>query len=516
MFVEPDKLLRSTRGTVKERPLPLLFHALFATRRTAALELKRQAFEKTLVFESGVPVGCHSNLVHESIGRYLVDRKAITEDVYLKVLATSARRELRFEKVLFEERLIDPAVLQHHQLANLAQKILDAFRWTDAQYRLVADVEIDPDAPRMNAPLMLYTAVCIAVPGPLVRALFPFPAFQRFALVGAPPVKLDDLKLAARDARLAAALAKRASLADLCAAAELDEESARRRLCAWSLLGLVDTAENVPEEKPAPPPPPPLSLPEAPPRPATRSSRDSLPVMESIPPIGRADPFAARAREAARRRRRVAILVACGVVLIAGAAVGLNRFLKPPEGPVDETQVVFEVAPRSKPVGTLLPRAEAVPLPAAPKGAKPYSHHPRELAISASGIALEPPEPLIGRNHQSSVEASRLLAVGKAAEAQEIFARLAREHPTEPRAPYGAALACYLVGKDDEARASNAKALELAAEFADAHLLAAYLDELAGKSAEAVLHYQAFLKAEPNSPRADDVRTLVDRLNAAR
>jgi tetratricopeptide (TPR) repeat protein len=157
-------------------------------------------------------------------------------------------------------------------------------------------------------------------------------------------------------------------------------------------------------------------------------------------------------------------------------------------------------------------RIEAAAQPTAPAGAVPQTGKPRALTLSASGIPLEPPEPLMGKGHWLSLEASRLLTAGKPAEAREVFVKLAKDDPKDARLPYGIALTFFLEGKDADAREQDAEALELAPEFADAHLLAAFLDQLSGNEAEAKTHYEAFLTTESSSPRAEDVRLLVERL----
>ncbi|MBI5549638.1 MAG: tetratricopeptide repeat protein [Deltaproteobacteria bacterium] len=135
--------------------------------------------------------------------------------------------------------------------------------------------------------------------------------------------------------------------------------------------------------------------------------------------------------------------------------------------------------------------------------------------ISASGIAIEAPEALPGKQHRLSADSVRLLAAGKPAQARPILERLARLEATEARIPYGLAVADFLEAKDEEARKHLAQALELAPDYAEAHLLAGYLEQLGGRAAEALAHYQAFLKTEAAGPRAEDVRTLAQRLGAA-
>lgn len=476
MFADPEALLRSTKGTLKELPLPLLFHALCATRRTAGLELKRQAYEKLIIFDSGTAIACTSNLAHESMGRFLVEKRVLTEDQHHQALAESARRGVPFEDVLLEQRLIDAATLDKHRLANLAQKILDAFSWTDASYRLRGDVNVDPCAPRMNAAQMLATALCTVVPAEVIASHFPFRGAERFATAHAPPMSWDELKLTPKESRLAEAVKKRATLAELARASELDEDAVRRRLFAWALLGLINLSEKVPA------------------MPATPASQPS-----AAP--NRRSPYRALA------------LLAVGLILIGGAVWAVaSLHSKDREAREDDPQMVIEIERRTPPSGTPIAKSQVLELSPAPAGSSAQPGRPRGLMLSASGIAFDPPKPSASKGHKLSLDATRLLTSGQASHARTVFENLAKQQPKDASAHYGAALAAFVEGKDDVARGHCAKALELAPESASAHLLAGYLAQLEGKGPEAIKHYQAFLKDGDETPRAGDVRTLVERL----
>jgi hypothetical protein len=237
MFHEVERILRFTRGTLAERPMPLLLHALQLSKRTCGLELKRLALEKLILFEEGTVVGCNSNLVQETLGKYLVTKGLLEEDKSVKLLALAAKKGRRFEEILLREKILDAQALEKHTHGNLAHKILDCFRWTDAQYRIVGDVDIPPSPPRMSTVQLIYTGIITAYPADQITPQFPYPAEQRFALVQQPIHPLGELKLAAKDASFIEALRWRASIANLCAMAGGDLESVVRRLYALAILG---------------------------------------------------------------------------------------------------------------------------------------------------------------------------------------------------------------------------------------------------------------------------------------
>ena len=90
MFPARREVLRQKSGTLLETPLPLLLHALLVEERHATLELKLRNLEKRVFFEGGVPVGCESNLLHETLGPSLVEKGKLTDAQHHSALAESA------------------------------------------------------------------------------------------------------------------------------------------------------------------------------------------------------------------------------------------------------------------------------------------------------------------------------------------------------------------------------------------------------------------------------------------
>ena len=82
MFATPATVLAPRAGSLVETPLPLLLHALHCEGRTTTLELKLRGLEKRIQFEAGAPVACRSNLLHETLGKFLVEKGKITEERY--------------------------------------------------------------------------------------------------------------------------------------------------------------------------------------------------------------------------------------------------------------------------------------------------------------------------------------------------------------------------------------------------------------------------------------------------
>jgi hypothetical protein len=74
MFPGAQALLRFPEGNLAESPLPLLLHAMLLEEKTCTLELTAKGIEKQILIEEGSPAACRSNLLHETLGRFLVER----------------------------------------------------------------------------------------------------------------------------------------------------------------------------------------------------------------------------------------------------------------------------------------------------------------------------------------------------------------------------------------------------------------------------------------------------------
>lgn len=242
MFPTPSQVLRQREGVLADTPFPLLLHALMAEERTCTLELKVRQREKRIVFEDGAPVACQSNLLHETMGKYLVEKGKLSETDYQKALAESISAEVPLSGLLVQKGLISPFDLYKQLQANLAHKLLDCFRWVDAKYRLIADVEPPDASVRTNTGQLILTGVANVMPFDAVATHFTFTDERRF---GQMPGTEAGLKLSSKDARLFQALRLRPTFGELMERTGFDTEVVLRRLYALCLLEVAGFVEDV-------------------------------------------------------------------------------------------------------------------------------------------------------------------------------------------------------------------------------------------------------------------------------
>lgn len=249
LFPTPASILKAREGLLSETPFPLLLQAIASEERTCVLELKLRQLEKRIRFEEGAPVACRSNLLHETLGKYLVEKGRVSDADYQKCLTESVQTGAQMGNVLVNRGLISPFELYKSLQGSLAVKLLDCFRWTDAKYRLLGD---DGDMPetgiRMNPSQLVLTGVSTQLPFDTVATHFAFSDEQRFASL---PASTDaSVKLGARDVRLLQALKVQPTFAQLQATLGFETDELMRRLYALAVLGIVRFAEEVQQGQP--------------------------------------------------------------------------------------------------------------------------------------------------------------------------------------------------------------------------------------------------------------------------
>lgn len=240
MFAPRREVLRAKSGSLAQTPLPLLLHALLTEERSATLELKLRNLEKRVHFDVGVPVGCDSNLLHESLGKALVAKGKLSEAQLHTLLSDSASTGKPLQALLVEKQLVSGFELIKLLQANLGHTLLDAFRWADAQWRLVDLEEVDTPI-RMNTAQLIFTGAS-QLPVETIATHFAHGDAVELALISNPQ---DGLKVSAKDTRLVQALKKRATVGALCALPGLSREDVLRRLYALCVLELADVSSAV-------------------------------------------------------------------------------------------------------------------------------------------------------------------------------------------------------------------------------------------------------------------------------
>jgi len=258
-----EALSRDREGDLAQAPFARLLAAMALFERTVVLELHRGQLNKKVVVEFGVPVDCRSNLVHETLGRYLAATGKLSEEE-----AESFFRDSLAQRIPLGELLVQRGKLSHPDLyrvlqMNLAKKLLDLFTWREGSFRLLFDVPEVESALKVNAPQLLFTGLSRLTAQEEVDAGIGPLVGKPLVLHPAPLFPLEELTFSERQGKLIEALRTPRRLDELAREAGIKISELARLLFALVEMGTVAPADAVPA-RPAPAPTPPVAPPVAP------------------------------------------------------------------------------------------------------------------------------------------------------------------------------------------------------------------------------------------------------------
>jgi hypothetical protein len=226
-----------TKGDLGEIPFPVLLHAFAAHHRSVVLSIERRQVKKDVILENGVPMDCQSNLLPDTLGKFMVGRGDLTEEQNLAILSKSATTGKSFSDLLVTEGVVNPHDLYKILQQNLAKKLLDAFTWQSGAFRVSTNLP-DVDSPlKVNAPQLVLTGISKFAPeGEIAEAMAPFEA-KRFFVHRKPVVPLKDLRLSKEHQEVLRLLSQGKTLAELQADMALDKSRALRLLYSLAVIG---------------------------------------------------------------------------------------------------------------------------------------------------------------------------------------------------------------------------------------------------------------------------------------
>ncbi len=226
-----------TRGDLGEIPFPVLLHAFAVHHRSVVISIERRQVKKDVILENGVPMDCQSNLLPDTLGKFMVGRGELTEEQNLALLSKSATTGQSFSELLVTEGVINPQDLYKILQQNLAKKLLDAFTWQSGAFHVSTSLP-EVDSPlKVRAPQLVLTGISKFAPeSEIAEAMAPFEA-KRFFVPRKPPVPLQDLRLSKEHLEVLRLLSQGKTLSELQSEMGLDKSRALRLLYSLALIG---------------------------------------------------------------------------------------------------------------------------------------------------------------------------------------------------------------------------------------------------------------------------------------
>lgn len=240
-----QELLALREVRVAEVPFASLLLAHHAAHTTGTLRARRGPVDKRVLLEQGVPVDCRSNLLHETLSRFLVSLGRLTEEAGNEAVAESAGRGVRLGEILIERGVVEASELTRLLQQNLAKKLLDLFTWADGEVTVEVAPHHADSALKVKVPQLVLTGVTRFMPQAAIDRTIAHDAGGMFVRHPTPGGIATEVKLGERERSLLDALDKPKRLEELLTATALETEELVRSLYALLLLELALPAERV-------------------------------------------------------------------------------------------------------------------------------------------------------------------------------------------------------------------------------------------------------------------------------
>ena len=235
-----EQITAAREGTFDQTPFPLLVLAIAVQQKSAVLDMRRAPIEKRIVFDTGAPVECISNVATETLGRFMVSIGKISDSDYHATLSAAASRGVAFEDVLIERGVVTPSDLYKILQQNLARKLLDGFAWTTGSYRLSYDMPPVESPLRVKVPQLLFTGIVKLLDQEIVERDVADLADGWIVRSKDPLFPPDEIRFSADQSKLLAMLERPRKMSDLGAVSGLADDDLMRVIHAFSQLGLIE------------------------------------------------------------------------------------------------------------------------------------------------------------------------------------------------------------------------------------------------------------------------------------
>jgi len=247
-------ILSARTGDLAETPYAVLLLALAVSEKSAVLTLRRNQLQKEIVFEAGAPVDCRSNIVTETLGRFLVTAGKISEEDRHLAFAESTSRGVPLGEILVERKLLTPSELFRVLQQSLGRKLLEPFSWKTGTWEISLEAPPVESPLRVKVPQLVVTGV-MKVEAQDVADEAAGGAAGKFVAISEEPLFGDDDFRASKDQQAFLDLARKGKAFDYVRSSSgIEAEDLSRILCSFLLLGLVEVTDEPVIRRPRPEP----------------------------------------------------------------------------------------------------------------------------------------------------------------------------------------------------------------------------------------------------------------------
>ncbi|MEM1182498.1 MAG: DUF4388 domain-containing protein [Acidobacteriota bacterium] len=251
MIPNADQLLAISHmqgGDLGETPFAVLLHAMAVHERSGVLEIERGPLRKEIFIENGLPVDCRSNLLHETLSRFMVNQGHLTEEQGQEYLTKSTARGLQFGEALILDGVISASELYRHLQANLARKLLDGFTWRSGSFRVNGDPPPVESALKVKVPQLVVTGISKFASDEEVNSAVGPLVGKTLRLHPAPPYPREEIRLSKEQQKLVGLLQDGKRIDELAAETTIPFDQIMRLLYSMAVIGIVVPEDQLPAD----------------------------------------------------------------------------------------------------------------------------------------------------------------------------------------------------------------------------------------------------------------------------
>lgn len=228
-----------TKGDLGEIPFPVLLQALAVHKRSVVLSIERRQLKKEIILENGIPVDCHSNLLQDTLGKFMVARGDLNDEQNHQVLSQSATTGKSFTDILVADGLINASELYKILQQNLAKKLLDGFTWRSGAFRVSADLPQGDSPLKIKAPQLVLTGISKFAPEDEIAEAIAGLAGKRIVINPRPPFPLKELRLSKDHQEILGLVSLGKTTEELEAESGMEKAKVLRLLYSLAVIGVA-------------------------------------------------------------------------------------------------------------------------------------------------------------------------------------------------------------------------------------------------------------------------------------
>src|SRR3990170_2172989 len=245
-------------GKLHELGFPRLLHNVFSAKDTASiLDMEAGKIKKRMFFKIGIPVYAISNVLDEVLGRLLVRKGIIAQEVYEKSLEIMLNKKMKQGEVLIANGYITTQQLNEGLSTQVKERLWSVFSWTEGIYhyynieKLPKDLFLTPIHP---AYAILQAAKRGYYPFEKIRAEVDGKTNNVISRSSNSAYTIDDFQPTPQEMRLLSLIDGKKKMERIIAEAQLSKEDVYSFIYALLVTNVL-TPEEIKEKKPEGPSP---------------------------------------------------------------------------------------------------------------------------------------------------------------------------------------------------------------------------------------------------------------------